>query len=125
VGNKAKDEEEAEQRAGQVLHWLAVPGNNRWLIIFDNIDQYSPLPDCNTCAYDIREFFPTTDHGSIIITSRVQGVIEVGKSFPIGKLTQKDATRLLLQSSGFSGQNITQAEAEQGIISLVGRWDSD
>ncbi|KAJ0413077.1 Tetratricopeptide repeat-domain-containing protein [Aspergillus carlsbadensis] len=98
-------------------------GNTRWLIVFDNVDQYSPLPDYNTCGYDIREFFPATDHGSIIITSRVQGVIEVGKSFPIGKLTQKDATRLLLQSSGFSGQNITQAEVEQGTITLVNQLD--
>ncbi|KAL3439993.1 hypothetical protein BJX65DRAFT_49951 [Aspergillus insuetus] len=123
VNNRAKDKEEAEQRAGQVLQWLAIPGNNRWLIIFDNVDQYAPLPDYNTCGYDIHEFFPTTDHGSIIITSRVQGVIEVGKSFPIGKLTQNDAMWLLLQSIGFSGQDLIQAEAEQGIIALVKQLD--
>ncbi|KAL3489586.1 P-loop containing nucleoside triphosphate hydrolase protein [Aspergillus germanicus] len=122
VNNRAKDEE-AEQRASQELQWLAAPGNNRWLIIFDNIDQYALLPDCNTCGYDIREFFPTADHGSIIITSRVQGNIKVGKPFPIGKLTQKDATQLLLQSSGFSNQGVTQGEFQQDIISLVNQLD--
>jgi hypothetical protein len=48
----------------------------------------------------------------------VQGIIKVGKSFLIRKLTQKDTTRLLLQSISFSGQDLTQAEAEQGIIFL-------
>ncbi|KAJ0419197.1 hypothetical protein BJY00DRAFT_314265 [Aspergillus carlsbadensis] len=122
VDNKVKDKE-AEQSARQVLQWLAMPGNNRWIIIFDNIDQYAPLPDYNTCGYDIREFFPKADHGSIIITSRVQEIIEVGKSFPVQKLMQKDAVQLFLQSSGFSGQDITQAEAEQGIITLMNQLD--
>jgi hypothetical protein len=116
VNNRVKDKEEAEQRASQVLQWLAVPGNNRWLIIFDNVDPYAPLPDYNTCGYDIREFFPTADHGSIMITSRVQGIIEVGKSFPITKLPQKDAMALLMQSSGFSTQGFRQVEVEQGMI---------
>ncbi|KAL6230430.1 nucleoside phosphorylase domain-containing protein [Aspergillus navahoensis] len=48
VNNEVKNEE-AEQRANQVLQWLAVPA----------------------------------DHGSIIITSRVQRLSEVGKPFPI------------------------------------------
>ncbi|KAJ5960512.1 Pfs NB-ARC and TPR domain protein [Penicillium vulpinum] len=30
--------EEAEQRSRTVLQWLALEGNSRWLIIFDNID---------------------------------------------------------------------------------------
>ncbi|KAL4759686.1 uncharacterized protein BDW70DRAFT_161387 [Aspergillus foveolatus] len=123
VNNGGKDEEEAEQRAGQVLQWLSAPGNNRWLIIFDNVDQYAPLPDSSICGYDICEFFPKVDHGSIIITSRAQGVVEVGKPFPIGKLIQKDATRLLLQSSGFLTQEVTQVEIEQDILSLVNQLD--
>ncbi|KAL3485915.1 hypothetical protein BJX62DRAFT_29395 [Aspergillus germanicus] len=122
VNKRAKDEE-AEQRASQVLQWLSVPGNNRWLIIFDNVDQYAPLPDSNTCGYDIPDFFPTTDHGSIIITSRIHGVTDVGKSFPIRTLTQKDATQLLLHSSGFSIPGVTQVEIEQDIISLVNQLD--
>lgn len=41
--NEAIGDEELEQRARQVLQWLANNGNSRWLIIFDNIDQYSPI----------------------------------------------------------------------------------
>jgi hypothetical protein len=116
VDAKATNEEEVEQRANQVLQWLAQPGNTRWLIIFDNIDQYSPLQGHSDSGYDIYEFFPKADHGSIILTSRLQGLTELGKPFPVQKLASIDATRLLLQSSGFSAEDITRIGAEQGTV---------
>ncbi|KAH1474121.1 hypothetical protein KXX26_005243 [Aspergillus fumigatus] len=122
ANDEAKNEEEAEQRASQVLQWLALPGNTKWLIIFDNVDQYAPFPDCNTCGYDICEFFPTADHGSIIITTRLQRLTEVGRSFSIKKLTQEDAIQLLLQSSGFSAQGAAQVEAKD-IMAIVDQLD--
>ncbi|KAL2782391.1 hypothetical protein BJX66DRAFT_345881, partial [Aspergillus keveii] len=115
---KATNEEEFAQRANQVLQWLAKPGNTGWLFIFDNIDQYSPLQDHSDSGYDIYEFFPKADHGSIIITSRLQGLTELGKSFPVQKLAHIDATRLLLQSSGFSAEDIVRMGAEQDMINL-------
>ncbi|KAL2818898.1 nucleoside phosphorylase domain-containing protein [Aspergillus granulosus] len=117
----AANEEEVEQRASQVLKWLAMPDNARWLLIFDNIDQYSPAQEHDPCEddhreYDIYKFFPKADHGSIIITSRLQGLTELGRSFPVQKLRHKDATQLLLQSTGFSAEDILQIGAEQGNI---------
>ncbi|QKX55329.1 uncharacterized protein TRUGW13939_02421 [Talaromyces rugulosus] len=50
-------------------------------------------------GYDISEFFPTADHGSILITSRLQVLTDLGTSFPIQKLGTKDAIELLLQRS--------------------------
>jgi hypothetical protein len=38
---KAIEKEEVEQRARIVLRWLALEENSRWLIIFNNIDQYA------------------------------------------------------------------------------------
>jgi hypothetical protein len=104
--NEAINDEEVEQRARHVLQWLALEGNSRWLIIFDNIDQYSPIDNAVGDAYDISEFFPTADHGSILITTRLQGLTELGKSFPVHKLEFDDAIHLLLQSSGLSAGNI-------------------
>ena len=123
--DQAVNEEEAVQRANQVLQWLARPVNTRWLIIFDNIDQYSPLQGHGHCGYDVYEFFPKADHGSIMITSRLQGLTELGKSFPVQRLMQKDATQLLLQSSGFSAKDIAQMGAEQGIVLLARFEDHD
>lgn len=97
--NERMNDEEVEKRAKVVLKWLAIEGNSRWLIIFDNIDQYSPFHGPIGDAYDIAELFPGADNGSILITSRLQGLTELGKSFPIHRLNLKDAIQLLLQSS--------------------------
>jgi hypothetical protein len=107
----AMNDEEVEQRARNVLKWLAIKENSRWLIIFDNIDQYSPFNSSIGDVYDIAEFFPGADHGSIIITSRLQGLTELGKSFPVYRLDLKDAIQLLLQSSRPS-MKITAKELE-------------
>ncbi|KAL4737947.1 hypothetical protein BDV11DRAFT_216328 [Aspergillus similis] len=123
VDVKAANEEEAMQRANQVLQWLAQAGNTRWLLIFDNIDQYSSLEGHGDCGYDIYTFFPSADHGSMIITSRLQGLTELGKSFPVQKLLHEDATQLLLQSSGFSAEDIVRMGAEEDIANLASLLD--
>lgn len=114
VANEAATEEEAEQRASQVLKWLAVPENQNWLLIFDNIDQYTPLQTGNNGGYDIKEFFPKADHGSILITSRLRRLMELGKSFPIERLTRKDASNLFLQNCGRSLSEIVDTGLDQG-----------
>ncbi|KAJ5546496.1 hypothetical protein N7494_004081 [Penicillium frequentans] len=55
-------------------------------------------------AYDIQKFFPATDHGSILITSRLPGLIEEfkAKSVLINRLASSEAIRLLLKNSGLS-----------------------
>lgn len=116
---EAMDDEEAEQRARQVLRWLAIKGNSRWLIVFDNIDQYSPINSAVGDAYDIKKFFPTADHGSILITSRLQGLTELGKTFPVHSLDSEEAIQLLLQSSGLSAKDTTRKlESNQGTETL-------
>jgi hypothetical protein len=101
----AMNDEEVEKRARDVLKWLAIEKNSRWLIILDNIDQYSPFNGPIGDAYDLVEFFPGADHGSILITSRLQGLTELGKSFPIHRLDLKNTIQLLLQSSRLSMKN--------------------
>lgn len=101
----AVNEEEIEQQARHILRWLALEGNSRWLIIFDNIDQYSPVNSVTGDAYDIAEFFPTADHGSILVTSRLQGLTELGKPFQLNKLDSNDTIQLLLQSTSLSARD--------------------
>ncbi|KAL4948761.1 hypothetical protein BDW69DRAFT_188955, partial [Aspergillus filifer] len=123
VDTQVTNEEEAEQRANQVLLWLAKPDNTRWLIIYDNVDQYSLVQSHGDSKYDLYEFFPHADHGSIIITSRLHGLTELGNSFPVQKLSHEDTTRLLLQSSGLSTEDIVRTGAEQDITDLAGLLD--
>jgi hypothetical protein len=115
----AKHDEEVEQRARHMLRWLGLEGNSRWLIILDNIDQYSHINSAVGDGYDIGEFFPTSDHGSILITSRLQGLSELGKPFPVRKLDTHHTIRLFLQSSGLSGKNSTRnLESDPGTKAL-------
>ncbi|KAJ6120164.1 protein kinase subdomain-containing protein [Penicillium sp. IBT 18751x] len=114
--------EEIEQRSRTVLQWLASEGNSRWLIIFDNIDQYSPVNSAIGRPYNIKEFFPGADHGSILITSRNQRSAELGISFPIHRLHPKDAIQLLLQISRLSAENIEkELKSDPDTIALTNR----
>lgn len=109
----AKNEDEVEQNARKVLKWLALPGNSRWLLIFDNVDNYSPVIED---GYDIREFFPTSDYGSILITSRLQSLAELGQSFPVPTFSSEEAISLLGQNRHLPIPDmISKEEVDQGI----------
>lgn len=97
---KATNKEEIEQHVRQVLQWLMIQGNSRWLLIFDNVDQYCPVDADPNDGYNISKFFPTADHGSILLTSRLRNLDELGKPFPVQKLELESAIKLLLQRSG-------------------------
>ena len=54
----------------QARQWLSRPGNDRWLVVYDNYDD-PRLPGIDSSTgYDIRNFFPQRVHGSILITTR-------------------------------------------------------
>ncbi|KAJ5454982.1 hypothetical protein N7530_012751 [Penicillium desertorum] len=122
--SEATNEGEVEQRARHMLRWLALEGNSRWLIIFDNIDQYSPFNNAADKGYDIAEFFPKADHGSILITSRLQTLSELGKSFPVHRLDSHNSIELLQQSSGLSARNTTSKfDVNPDLFTLANRLD--
>lgn len=55
----------------EVLKWFSQPLNNKWLLIFDNVDrEYSALSE-DPEAFNIQEYLPEGDQGSILITSRL------------------------------------------------------
>lgn len=63
----AEDEAIAIER---VRRWLSQPGNDQWLLIFDNYDD-PHLPGLrSSTGYDIRPLFPMRSQGSILITTR-------------------------------------------------------
>jgi hypothetical protein len=70
-----------------VMGWLARPDNREWLLIFDNVDrEYSPDigdPD----AYNVEAYFSGADHGSILITTRLAKLEELGNSHHLGRVS--------------------------------------
>ncbi|KAJ6096066.1 hypothetical protein N7486_006812 [Penicillium sp. IBT 16267x] len=121
--NEAANDEEIEQRARDVLEWLNQDGNSHWLIIFDNIDQYSPIDGGFGDAYNIAKFFPAADHGSILITTPLPGLTQLGKSFPIHKLESTEAIELLLNKSGLKSKTVEKLKGSPDTLALAERLD--
>lgn len=68
---QVKGLEETKKRAKEVLEWFSREGNERWLLVYDNIDKTSygeKEPRSNeqpSSAYNIEDYFPDGDTGSI------------------------------------------------------------
>ncbi|MCJ1348337.1 hypothetical protein MMC31_006568, partial [Peltigera leucophlebia] len=54
-----------------VLKWFSRPSNNKWLLIFDNVDREYSAQSKDPEEFDIKKYLPDADHGSILITSRL------------------------------------------------------
>lgn len=77
-GGSQKNEEEEEAVVQEVLGWLRRTDNREWLIIFDNIDlDYKNEDHVNQGAFNVLDYM-AGDHGSFIITTRLQQMREYG-----------------------------------------------
>ncbi|TAQ87275.1 hypothetical protein B7494_g4384 [Chlorociboria aeruginascens] len=81
----------------EVMDWLAREDNDQWLLIFDNVDRdygrHNPDPD----AYDVTEYFSGAEHGSVLITTRLAKLEQLGEPLQLGKVSQ-DQARAILQT---------------------------
>jgi hypothetical protein len=69
------------------MGWLARSDNKDWLLIFDNVDRdYSAKGD-DPDAYDVKRYFSSADHGSILITTRLAKLKQLGDSHPLSKVS--------------------------------------
>ena len=71
----------------EVKKWLSLPGNNRWLLIYDDVREE---------AYDIKSYFPEVHQGSILVTTRTN-TLEIGQSIEVKKLSENDESVSLLE----------------------------
>ena len=86
-----------------VKDWLDFPRNTRWLMIYDNFDNPKIPGNPDDLAFDIRQFLPRSNHGSIIITTRLSQVKQ-GKRIHIQKLLDvREGLEILSNMSGRKG----------------------
>jgi ATP/maltotriose-dependent transcriptional regulator MalT len=64
--------EELDEIIRNILIWFDQLENNRWLLIFDNVDRDNSPEADDSQSYDVEEFFSEVNHGSILITSRLR-----------------------------------------------------
>ena len=126
---KVKGLEESRQKAQKVLQWFALKGNNQWLLVYDNIDKTSWGEDENfdqnawaSSTYDISQYFPRCEAGSIIITSRLLRLRDLGREVALGR---PDVIDSLLILEKHAGRSLKQAGSDTNSIanSDINRWD--
>ena len=92
------------------LEWLRIRQNNNWLLIFDSVDylpsEHETLP--------IKKYYPETDHGAIIVTTRRREYEKEEYGIEIDRMTEEEASELLRrsQSEDHEHQNNATERAE-------------
>jgi tetratricopeptide (TPR) repeat protein len=89
--------ENLDEVVDAVKAWLSLPYNTRWLIIYDNYDNPKLPGHTDPKTVDIRNFFPESYHGSIIITTR-SSQVRNGHSIHIHKLGNMDDSLEILSN---------------------------
>ncbi|KAH6881067.1 hypothetical protein B0T10DRAFT_609259 [Thelonectria olida] len=81
---EADSEDDLNAAVASVMEWLARPDNGDWLLIFDNVDHDHEQGGA-TGAYDLRWYLPG-DHGSVLVTTRLSRLAQLGKSRQLAKV---------------------------------------
>jgi hypothetical protein len=80
-----------------VFDWLNQPHNTDWLLIFDNVDREYQKPHNDLDAYDITRYFPRANHGSVLITTRLSTLTQLGVGLKLDKVN-KDKAEAIFQA---------------------------
>lgn len=94
-----------DEVVNEVLDWLAQPLNNQWLLIFDNFDQ-------EFSAFDVKEYFPEADQGSILVTSRLASLRQLGTDIKLEPFDELHGESILMNSFGKSVEGERTSNAD-------------
>ncbi|KAF3921377.1 Nephrocystin-3 [Dactylellina cionopaga] len=104
--------EYSEKIQAAFLRWLRLPGNNKWLLIYDNVDDLE--------GFRLQDFFPKSCVGNIIITSRRPKFERYGKQIEIEVLNEKDAVDLLVRHANIEESTRDNRTALNTLVELLG-----
>ena len=95
-----KAAEDLDATIDEVLQWLSLPENNHWLLVIDNIDRAYPSPNQDSDAFDMERYIPTADHGSVLITSRLKELMQIGASHELKRMDVAQGKKLIELRAG-------------------------
>jgi hypothetical protein len=78
-----------------VMAWLARSDNTAWLLIFDNVDREYKIQGGDPDAYDVKRYLSGADHGSVLVTTRLARLEQLGESQQLGKVGETQAKAIL------------------------------
>jgi hypothetical protein len=82
-----------------VLDWLSLPSNRKWLLVIDNVDRDHAAKVKDPLAYDLKQYLPAADHGSMLVTSRLS-TLEVPQNSLRLTGVNRDQGRAILKAMG-------------------------
>ncbi|RYN53640.1 hypothetical protein AA0117_g13334 [Alternaria alternata] len=100
-----------------VMDWLAQPDNTAWLLIFDNVDREYMAQGGDPDAYDVRRYFSGADHGSVLVTTRLARLEQLGETQHLGKVDEAQAKAIL---ESWYKRRHDAAESERLLVLLDG-----
>lgn len=97
-----KESTNVDQVVEDVLKWLSRPLNDQWLLIFDNVDREFSISSIDSKAFDMQAYFPMADQGSILITSRLTSLRNLGDDMKLEPVNELQGGSILKNSAGRS-----------------------
>jgi nucleoside phosphorylase len=74
-----------------VLGWLSMTDNSDWLLVVDNVDRDDRQREEDAEAYNVEEYLPEADHGSVLITTRLPHLGQLGERWEVRKVDKEQA----------------------------------
>jgi hypothetical protein len=74
-----------------VLGWLSIADNSGWLVVVDNVDRDDRRRDEDAESYNIEEYIPEADHGSVLITTRLSHLGQLGERWEVRRVDKEQA----------------------------------
>jgi hypothetical protein len=91
---------EVDAAVRECQRWLSVSTNLHWLLIIDNVDR-DHHDQADLQAYNVKKYFPSVDHGSILITSRLASLQRLlGSGVKVGTVAEEQARAILEKNAG-------------------------
>ncbi|KAI0188088.1 kinesin light chain [Astrocystis sublimbata] len=87
-----------EEVVKAVKTWFSLPGNTRWLLVYDNFDDPKLGSGIDEAGIDIGRFLPEAYQGSVIVTTR-SSQINLGHQIRIRKLESIDHGLQILETT--------------------------
>jgi hypothetical protein len=105
------------QTLQDAIRWLGSQ-QERWLVVFDNADDPS---------LKIKDFFPPGDHGSILITTRLQSLAMFARGphsdYAVSSMKPEEAMELLLKTARVEDTSLSGVEHKEAVqlleVSLI------
>ncbi|KAI8634681.1 hypothetical protein F5Y19DRAFT_120940 [Xylariaceae sp. FL1651] len=105
--------------AEAVNAWLSLPGNTRWLLIYDNYDNPKLGNGIDNTGIDIGRFLPEAYQGSIIVTTR-SSQVDLGHRIRIKKLESIHEGLQILAATSGRDSVVTDVNAKSLVEELDG-----